>query len=125
MSILLPQIGVPCRLTLYLGPQIFPKPCPAKVAAAPAAAAPAALPQHPSSPEATKEPSETEGKPRSAVVQFFLSLRFLLAAFCVVAVFVAAFLAWHLTYTTGLDTVQSLAKEFEVREPHIISPPFF
>eukprot|EP00906_Rhabdomonas_costata_P037072 RCo052087 len=59
--------------------------------------------------------AEEEDKPRGPMASFFLSLRFLLAAFCVVAIFVAAFLAWYLTYTTGLDTVQSLSKEFEMQ----------
>eukprot|EP00906_Rhabdomonas_costata_P037068 RCo052083 len=66
-------------------------------------------------PAVAASPPEEEDKPRGPVASFFLSLRFLLAAFCVVAIFVAAFLAWYLTYTTGLDTVQSLSKEFEMQ----------
>eukprot|EP00906_Rhabdomonas_costata_P037067 RCo052082 len=69
----------------------------------------------PTAPAVAASPPEEEDKPRGPVASFFLSLRFLLAAFCVVAIFVAAFLAWYLTYTTGLDTVQSLSKEFEMQ----------
>eukprot|EP00906_Rhabdomonas_costata_P037064 RCo052076 len=53
----------------------------------PAAKAPAPNPKD-SPPKEQRE----EDKPRGPVATFFLSLRFLLAAFCVVAIFVAAFL---------------------------------
>eukprot|EP00906_Rhabdomonas_costata_P001019 RCo001506 len=72
-------------------------------------------PQVPSENDSPQTDEKEKNKPRGPVARFFLSLRFLLAAFCVVAIFVAAFLAWYLTYTTGLDTVQSLSKEFEMQ----------
>eukprot|EP00906_Rhabdomonas_costata_P001020 RCo001508 len=58
---------------------------------------------------------------RGGVARFLLSLRVLLAVFCVIVIFAATFLAWYLTYTQSLDTVRELFLNFQAELVPLLS----
>ena len=50
---------------------------------------------------------------RHWALRFLLSLRMLLALFCVVAITASSLFAWYFTYLSGMDTADNLTREFQ------------
>jgi hypothetical protein len=60
-------------------------------------------------------PDVEDSSEKPLVIRIIFSLRFSLSLFCVIAIGMTAFVAWYPTYVAGLDSINSVTENFQVK----------